>query len=137
MDFTTICVLISSISFFAYAFSYFKSEQLKNEFKRFGLEKLGLFTIILEFAGATGLLVGFLYNPILTLSSFGLSLLMLIALLVRIKLKDSIWVSFPALFYLLLNLFICWQSLKLGHLKREVNHNLQLPHQAREICYRK
>tara|TARA_B110000483_G_scaffold105672_1_gene128967 strand:- start:38 stop:295 length:258 start_codon:yes stop_codon:yes gene_type:complete len=79
---------------------------MKKEFKRFGLEKIGLLTIILQFIGATGLIVGLKFNPILTISSLGLTLLMLSGLIVRIKLKDSIWISLPALFYLGLNTYI-------------------------------
>jgi hypothetical protein len=43
-------------------------------------------------------LVGFLYEPILILSSFGLGTLMLIGLVVRIRLKDNLKVSLPAFF---------------------------------------
>jgi hypothetical protein len=85
---------------------------MKSEFKRFNLEKLGLFTIILELLGATGLLVGLKFNPLLTISSIGLCLLMLSGLIVRIKLKDSIWISLPAVFYMGLNLFIFLTSIK-------------------------
>jgi hypothetical protein len=106
MDIDEICILISSLSFFAYAISYFTSPHMKKEFKRFGLEKIGLLTIILQFIGATGLIVGLKFNPILTISSLGLTLLMLSGLIVRIKLKDSIWISLPALFYLGLNTYI-------------------------------
>jgi hypothetical protein len=106
MDIDKICILISSLSFFAYAISYFTSPHMKKEFKRYGLEKIGLLTIILQFIGATGLIVGLKFNPILTISSLGLTLLMLSGLIVRIKLKDSIWISLPALFYLGLNTYI-------------------------------
>jgi hypothetical protein len=85
---------------------------MKNEFKRFNLEKLGLLTIILELIGATGLLIGLQYNLILQVSSLGISLLMLCGLIVRLKLKDSIWVSLPALFFMLLNLYIFLASIK-------------------------
>lgn len=85
---------------------------MKNEFKRFNLEKLGLFTIVLEFLGATGLLLGLKFNLLLTLSSLGLGLLMLFGLIVRIKLKDSIWVSLPAGFFMLLNLYIFMVSMR-------------------------
>jgi hypothetical protein len=84
---------------------------MKNEFKRFGLEKIGLTTVLLEIIGALGLLVGLKFNPILTISSFGLALLMLSGLIVRIKLKDSIWISFPALFYMGLNTYIFLASI--------------------------
>ncbi|CAI8204352.1 MAG: Uncharacterised protein [Cryomorphaceae bacterium] len=106
MNIDKICILISSLSFFAYAVSYFTSPHMKKEFKRFGLEKIGLLTIILQFMGAAGLIVGLKFNPILTISSLGLTLLMLSGLIVRIKLKDSIWISLPALFYMGLNTYI-------------------------------
>ena len=35
MDIVKICILISSLSFFAYAVSYFTSPHMKKEFKRF------------------------------------------------------------------------------------------------------
>ena len=79
---------------------------MKMEFKRFGLEKFGLIIMTLQFLGATGLLVGLLFNPLLIISSLGLALLMLAGFLVRLKLKDGILVSLPALFYMSLNAYI-------------------------------
>ena len=106
MDIDKIGVLISSFSFFAYTIYYFKSSKMKMEFKRFGLEKFGLIIMTLQFLGATGLLVGLLFNPLLIISSLGLALLMLAGFLVRFKLKDGILVSLPALFYMSLNAYI-------------------------------
>lgn len=106
MDIDKICVLISSFSFFAYTIYYFKSSKMEMEFKRFGLEKFGLIIMTLQFLGATGLLVGLLFNPLLIISSLGLALLMLAGFLVRLKLKDGILVSLPALFYMSLNAYI-------------------------------
>ena len=84
---------------------------MKNEFKRFGLEKIGLTTVLLEITGALGLLVGLKFYFFLVISSLGLALLMLAGLIVRIKLKDSIWISLPAFFYMALNTYILWLSL--------------------------
>jgi hypothetical protein len=109
----TICTLISSLSFFAYAFSYFNKPHMKKEFKRFGLEKIGLTTVLLEITGALGLLVGLKFNYILMISSLGLALLMFAGLIVRRKLKDSIWISLPAFFYMVLNAYIFWTSISL------------------------
>lgn len=106
MDIDKIGVLISSFSFFAYTIYYFKSSKMEMEFKRFGLEKFGLIIMTLQFLGATGLLVGLLFNPLLIISSLGLALLMLAGFLVRLKLKDGILVSLPALFYMSLNAYI-------------------------------
>lgn len=111
MAIDTICVLFSSLSFFAYVGSYFFSPHMKNEFKRFNLEKLGLITIILEFFGATGLLIGLIYNPILLVASLGLALLMLSGLIVRIKSKDSLLITLPAVFFMLLNGYIFISSI--------------------------
>ena len=86
---------------------------MKDEFKRFGLEKMGLTIIILEIVGALGLLVGLKFYFILVISSLGLALLMLAGLIVRIKIKDSIWISLPAFSYLVLNVFIFWKSINL------------------------
>ena len=76
---------------------------MKRELKRFGLEKFGLIIIASQFLGAIGLLIGLKFNAFLAISSFGLALLMLAGFIVRIKLKDSIWISLPALFYMLVN----------------------------------
>jgi|TARA_B110000014_G_C20114272_1_gene587988 hypothetical protein len=85
---------------------------MKKEFKRFGLEKLGLLTVILELLGAVGLLIGLKFNILLIIASLGLALLMFFGLIVRMKLKDNLWVSLPALFYMLLNAYIFIEAIK-------------------------
>jgi hypothetical protein len=84
---------------------------MKSEFKRFNLEKIGLLTIVLQILGATGLLVGFFFKPILSLASLGLGLLMLSGLIVRIRMNDGLLVSLPALFFMLLNLYLFADSM--------------------------
>jgi hypothetical protein len=84
---------------------------MKNEFKRFKLERLGFLIIILQFVGATGLIVGLIFNPILSISALGLSLLMFSGLIVRIKMKDSLWISLPAGFFMFLNLYIFLEAI--------------------------
>jgi len=49
-----------------------------------------------------------------SLASLGLSLLMLCGLIVRIRVNDGLLVSLPALFFLLLNLYILAESLGWG-----------------------
>jgi hypothetical protein len=111
MGFEKICILLSSLSFFAYSVSYFISPYMKKEFQRFGLAKFGLLAIVLQILGATGLILGLRFNPILVISSLGLALLMFIGLLVRIRLKDSIWISIPAFFFMGLNTYIFLMSI--------------------------
>ena len=107
------CVLISSLSFLLYSVYYFISPHMKNEFKRFNLEKLGLLTIVLEIMGAIGLLVGLLFKPILLISSGGLALLMVLGLIARINSKDSLRVSLPAIFFMALNAYIFYLATQL------------------------
>ena len=107
----TIATLISSFSFLAYALSYFIKPHMKNEFKRFGLEKIGLTTVLLEIIGALGLLVGLKFSFFLIISSLGLAILMFAGVIVRLKLKDSIWITLPAFLLMVLNAFIFWKSI--------------------------
>ena len=100
------CVLLSSLSFAGYSISYFVSPNMKKEFERFDLKGFGVYVIILEILGAVGLLVGLFYQPLLLLSSAGLALLMFFGVLTRIKTKDSLLISTPALFFMFLNAFV-------------------------------
>lgn len=109
MTLYTLCVFLSSVSFLGYGISYFTGPHMKSEFKRFQLEKFGLLTVVLELLGAVGLLIGFwFYKPLLIISSGGLALLMLVGLIVRLRLNDSLWISLPALFFMVLNGYILW-----------------------------
>lgn len=84
---------------------------MKSEFKRFGLEKVGTLVVILELIGAFGLLIGLKFQPILIISSAGLAILMLLGVAVRVKMRDSIWISIPALFFMALNTYIFFAAL--------------------------
>jgi hypothetical protein len=109
-----ILVLISSFSFLFYVAAYFTNPFMKAEFKRFGLQKFGLLTIVLELLGAAGLLVGLWVPAVLLLSSGGLALLMFLGVWVRIKMKDGLLASLPALIYMLLNAYLFYYSISRG-----------------------
>ena len=111
MSFLNVLIFISSFSFILYGIAYFTSPQMKSEFKRFGLEKLGALTAVLELLGAVGLLVGMRFHPLLLASAGGLAILMLLGVAVRIKMRDSLLISLPATFYMLLNAYIFFRSL--------------------------
>ncbi len=111
MNLLNLLILISSLSFLGYGIAYFISPQMKYEFKRFGLEKVGTLTAVLELLGAVGLLVGLKFQLILLISAGGLTLLMFLGVAVRVKVKDSLWISLPALFFMILNFYIFYMSL--------------------------
>lgn len=107
-------ILLSSLSFIGYGIAYFVSPNMKLEFQRFGLEKVGGLTAVLELLGGFGLLVGLKFNPVLLVSSAGLGLLMLLGVVVRIKMGDSLWISLPATFFMVLNFYIFYLALTLN-----------------------
>ncbi len=84
---------------------------MKSEFKRFGFESAGPITAILELLGALGLLIGLKFNLILLISSGGLAILMLLGVGIRIKVRDTLWAILPAVFFMVLNAYIFFQSL--------------------------
>jgi len=96
-------VLLSSLSFIGYGISYVVSPHMKQEFVRFGLSNYGAITVLLQILGAIGLIVGFWFPSILILASGGLALMMFLGVGVRIKMKDSLLVSLPALLFFVLN----------------------------------
>lgn len=111
MNLLNILILFSAISFFIYGTAYFVSSNMKNEFKRFGLEKFGTLVAILELTGALGLLIGLQYHTVLILAAGGLATLMFLGTGVRVKIKDSLLVSLPAFFYFLVNAIILYIAL--------------------------
>ena len=105
-----VAILTSSLSFLIYGGMLLKSESMQLEFKRFKLEKLMILTGILELLGGAGLLVGFYIDIILLISSGGLGLLMFFAFLVRLKMRDTLLVSLPSFFFMVLNFYIFYSN---------------------------
>jgi len=113
MSLLEVLIIFSSLSFLAYGIAYFTSPHMKAEFVRFGLGRLGPFIAVLEILGAIGLLVGFFSPHILGISSGGLAILMLAGVAVRLKMKDGMLATLPALFYMILNAYIFYETLQL------------------------
>jgi len=107
------CILLSGIAFLGYSIAFFTGPKMKLEFKRFGLEKYALTTVCFEVIGALGLLLGYFFSfkILLELSALGLSILMLLGVVVRLKVKDGLFMTLPAFFFFVLNAYIAWYSL--------------------------
>lgn len=112
MNLLNILVCALSLVFLIYGIFCAGSTSMVADFQRFGLSNLRILTGILEILGGAGLLVGLKWRPALWMSSAGLSLLMLIAFGVRLKMRDSVAQSIPSLALMLLNLYIFVQSLR-------------------------
>tara|TARA_B100000575_G_C22756170_1_gene450620 strand:- start:221 stop:559 length:339 start_codon:yes stop_codon:yes gene_type:complete len=106
-----VIILLTGISFVIYGISLFKSNKMQEEFIRFKLQGYIRIVGTLEILGGFGLIVGLQFNFILIISSMGLTLLMLLGVITRIRVKDSLLVSFPAIFFMIINFYILYLSM--------------------------
>lgn len=109
---SSILTLFSGFSFLLYGYGLLTSKKMKQEFIRYNLAKFLKTIGILQIIGGSGLLLGFYYTPILMISSFGLGTLMLLAFMVRLRIKDGFWLSVPSFLFMLINYYICFSEIK-------------------------
>ena len=110
MNFLTPLICAVGVTFLIYGGLCLSSLSMVEDFRRFGLERLRMLTGLLEVLGGSGLLVGLKWSPALSISSAGLSLLMLIAFGVRLKMRDSLVESLPSLALMLVSAYILVKS---------------------------
>jgi hypothetical protein len=79
---------------------------MKSEFRRFGLDQFRVWVGILEILGGTGQLVGLWSLPIHFVSTGGLTLLMFLGVVVRLRLRDGFIQSMQAVVFFILNLYL-------------------------------
>ncbi len=103
-------ILISASSFFFYSVRSIFSNHMISEYSRWGLSRARIFISLLQFLLALSLIMGLWNLYLLLISSFFLTVMMIFAILVRVKIKDSLLDSVPAVFYALLNLSICYST---------------------------
>lgn len=112
--------ILTSLTFFL-AFSYlffgwacFATSQMRSEFKRYGLSAYRKVLGTLQLLGSSGLILGFFYWPLLqTVAAAGLTLLMILGFIVRLKIRDTFVQSAPSLLYALLNAYLCYRLITL------------------------
>ncbi len=91
---TQFVVLLNALFFLVYGFQALHSRKMIEEFKRFGMtDSQRRLTGVLQISGSAGLLAGF-------------TVMMLVAFIVRIKIKDSFIPSSPSLFFMLVNAWL-------------------------------
>lgn len=85
-----------------------------SEFQRFGLpDSRRILTGVLQLMGALGLFTGLLFPVLGIAAAVGLSLMMLIAFGVRIKMKDTVLESAPSLIFMIINAYLAVQYVNL------------------------
>ncbi len=105
--------LLSALSFLGYGLTCFFSSRMVSEFNRYGFGRQRLVVGVLQIAGSLGLLIGFYNLPLTMVSSLGFALMMFLAVLVRIKIRDPVIAAIPAVLFFAINFYIFVTSLKL------------------------
>lgn len=90
-----------------YGLGCFFSAYLQAEFRRYRLEAQCRLVGALQCAAAVGLIAGLFLPWIGQAAAGGLALMMLVALAVRIRIRDSLVQMLPAAGYLALNALLC------------------------------
>ena len=110
VDYFLVLVLFQGLSFVAYGINSFISKRMKSEFQRCNLKKGRKAIASCQLIGGVALLVGLEWNVMLVLSSSFLCVMMLVAIGVRIKVKDNISDILPAFAYLVLSGIILYEA---------------------------
>ena len=111
MDLNTVLLVFSAISFIFYGISSFFSKRMVSEYSRWGYSNHRILLGFTQLMGGIGLFVGVYNSIILSIVSFLLTFMMITAVFVRIKIKDSLTNMFPAIFYSALNFIIFYNSI--------------------------
>jgi len=105
-----IFVLFSAISFVIYSLHSVFSRRMIMEFSRWGIGNLRILVASFQMLGGIGLLLGMYNIWLLCLASFFLMLMMITAIIIRVRVRDSFLQTVPALIYALLSLIIFYSS---------------------------
>lgn len=103
-------IYLSGISFIFFGITCLFTARIKMEFIRFGLTTIQRqITGVLQIMGSIGLLL-FEFNQLIAIiAAVGLSVLMLLGFIVRMRIKDSIYESSPAFIFMILNGIIAYK----------------------------
>lgn len=103
---------LSIAAFLGYGVACLTTSHMVAEFERFGLAKYRRLVGGLEVLGALGLLTSYWYPPLLVPAAAGLTLMMLLGVWTRLRVRDSAAETAPALIFCLVNGFVLWYALK-------------------------
>lgn len=96
----------AAMSFAGFGTSCLFTNYMKHEFVRYRLSKWRILTGLLEICGAAGLLIGLSVPLIGFLAATGLVLLMCLGFYIRLRIRDGLIRSLPALAYCIINLYL-------------------------------
>jgi hypothetical protein len=111
MDLNILLVVFSALSFIFYGINSFFTKRMVSEYARWGYSDHRILLGCIQLLGGIGLLIGITNSVLLSVTSFLLTFMMITAIFVRIKIKDSLTNMLPAIFYSLINFIILYNSL--------------------------
>ena len=112
MFYSQFIILFISLSFIFYALSALFSKKMKDEFTRWGFQKFRILLSCVQLLSGFFLLLSFFYPFLVIYCSSIFLIMMLGAIFVRIRIKDSFIDTLPALFYFFLNAVIIYIELR-------------------------
>ena len=105
-------IVFISISFIYYSLNSIFSKKMKDEFGRWGFHKFRIFISVVQLFSGIFLLMSFFYPFFIIYCSSIFFFMMMGAIFVRIRVKDSFLDTLPALIYFILNAIIIYIELQ-------------------------
>ncbi len=91
-----VLALISGLSFLYYGYGILFRPRLHQEFERYGMAGSRRFVGVLEILGGAAVLLGLAFAPLGAFGAAGLTLLMSLGLMVRLRIRDAPRLMVPA-----------------------------------------
>lgn len=88
--------LVSGLSFLYYGFRVLFRPAVKDEFERYGMPAVRQFVGLMEVLGGTAVILGLAIAPLGALAAAGLTALMVLGLVVRVRIHDPLRLMVPA-----------------------------------------
>ena len=104
-------ILFSGVSFISYGIGSFNSKRMRSEYARWGFKNYRYLIGGFQFLGGLGLLIGLCLKDFILFSSIGLTVLMISAICVRIKIGDTLKMTLPAIVYTIINSLILFLTI--------------------------
>mgnify|MGYP002632169421 FL=1 len=98
--------IVSIAAFLFFGITCLTSPHMVDEFKRYRLARFRKPIGILQLLGSAGLMAGFASPALLIISAAGLTVLMLLGIVTRIRIGDSFLETLPASIFFVVNGFI-------------------------------